>query len=184
MSVFLDTLQTAGQVASIATAFLLCAGGILLSCLSISGTWLVVAAVALLTFTLDSTFPGIWTLVVFTSISLTVEVLEFSAGWLGVTKRGGSKFAGFMAVIGGFLGMALGTAVLPPVAGSLIGMLAGSFMMAFLVEKERLKRSDKAADIAWGAVISRIAVIILKVCVTLGMTIVLATGLILTKVNQ
>ena len=54
------------------------------------------------------------------------------------------------------------------------GMLVGSFACAFAVERYRLKHSGQAARIAWGAVIARLLVILLKVAATLGMTVVLA----------
>ncbi len=183
MSLFINTLQTSGQWLAITVAVLLCIAGIVLSCLSISGTWLVLAAAGILAYVLESPFPGLWTIIVFAFISVAVEVCEFAAGWLGITKRGGSKLAGFMALVGGFIGMGLGSLIPIPILGSLIGMLAGSFGLAFLVEKERLKKDRKAADIAWGAVTSRIAVILLKVCVTLGMILSLAIGMLLSKLH-
>ncbi len=182
MTEFLNTLQTSGQYICVLVAVLLCAGGILLSCLSLSGTWLVLIAAALLYYVLESSFPGIWTIVTFFVLSVGVEILEFFAGWVGISKRGGSKLAGFMAVIGGFMGMAIGSALIP-VIGTILGMFAGSFGLAFLVERDRLKKDNEAANIALGAVFSRVAVIMLKVCVTLGMIIVLIIGMILTRVS-
>ncbi|MFC1498234.1 DUF456 domain-containing protein [Verrucomicrobiota bacterium] len=148
---------------------LLCFVGIILSCLSISGTWVVAGATILAALIRTDPFPGIWTIVIFLVISAAVEIAEAVAGAFGVTKRGGSKMAGFMAVIGGLLGLVLGTLIPVPIIGSLLGMLIGSFGLAFIVERHRLNQTDKAVNIALGAVMARILVIFLKVAVTMGM---------------
>lgn len=159
---------------------LLCAAGMVLSCLSISGTWLVVAAALLAAALSGSAFPGWGTLVLFVLLAVAVEVLENVAGFWGVKRRGGSGLAGFMALAGGLLGLVLGTWIPVPVVGSLLGMLAGSFALVFAVERHRLQKDRPAAHVAWGAVMARVSVIFLKVGVTLGMIIWLAFGLIMS----
>jgi len=69
-------------------------------------------------------------------------------------------------------GMVLGTFIPPPLLGSLLGMLAGSFLLAYLVERRRLEKGD-AAHIALGAVVSRILILLLKVVTTLVMVVFL-----------
>ena len=151
---------------------ILCFTGVLLSCLSISGTWLVTAAAVIAALMRGFTFPGWWTIIIFLLLSVLVELAEALAGAWGVAKRGGSKFAGFMAVIGGLLGMIAGVFIPVPVFGSLLGMMIGSFLLVFWVEKRRLATSH-AADIAMGAVIARVLVVLLKVVVTLAMCVFL-----------
>ncbi|NLG33866.1 MAG: DUF456 domain-containing protein, partial [Lentisphaerae bacterium] len=68
--------------------------GLILSGLSISGTWLVVAAAALLAGAGGDGFPGWGTPLAFALIALLVEGVETAAGWLGVTRRGGSAWTG------------------------------------------------------------------------------------------
>jgi len=176
MSVFMDILQTVGTGGLYVFMALLCLVGVGLSCVSISGTWLVVAATVIAAFAREDAFPGVWTVVVFVGMSLLVEVAEALAGAWGVRRRGGSHAAGVWAVLGGLLGMVLGTLIPIPVVGSLIGMMTGSFVLVFLVERRRLA-ADKAAGIAWGAVAARMAVILLKVVVTLGMSVALFWGM-------
>lgn len=178
MAQLMNTLQASGNGLLIILAFLLCFCGAFLSCLSISGTWLVLAATGLLAFVRQEPFPGMWTILVFLFLCIGVEILELAAGWIGVSKRGGSRLAGIMAVVGGFTGMGLGTLIPIPFIGSLVGMLAGSFVFAYAVEKERLKNSDDAANVAWGTIISRIIILLTKVCVTLAMIAVLVLGIL------
>lgn len=155
---------------------LLCFIGFVLSCLSLSGTWVVFGASIIVAWQRWPEFPGIPTLILFLALCIGVEVAEaFSASW-GVQKRGGSKAAGWAALLGGFLGMLLGGFIPIPIIGNLIGMIAGSFGCAFLVEHAKMKKATHAAHVATGAVLARLAVIFLKVGVTLGMTLILGIG--------
>jgi uncharacterized protein YqgC (DUF456 family) len=153
---------------------LLCGIGILLSALAFSGTWLVLLS-ALITF-FATGVPTLGTLVIFALLCVVVEVVEALAGWFGVQKRGGSKLAGLASVVGGLIGAVAGSAVFP-IIGTFLGMLAGSFALAFLVETNRLKHHGQAAGIAVGAVFARLAVTLIKTVLTVAMTIYLLTGM-------
>ncbi len=159
---------------------ILCLVGFILSCLSLSGTWLVLAATGLAAWFNHPGFPGIGTLVVFLLLCIGVEVLEALAGAWGVQKRGGSKAASWAALGGGFLGMLLGSFIPVPILGNLIGMMAGSFGCAFLVEHAKMKKADHAAHVAFGAVLARLGVIFLKSGVTLAMIFTLIVGIVLS----
>ena len=162
------------SVALIAGMILLCLLGLGLSAVSISGTWLVAAAAAV-----GRMLPGEprygWGLVlVFLALATLVEGAEAVAGAWGVRRRGGSRAAGVAALVGGMLGLLLGSFIPVPLVGSLIGMLAGSFGLVYWVEQRRLNHSEQAAHIAWGSVLGRMAMLLLKVAVTLGMIVWLA----------
>jgi uncharacterized protein YqgC (DUF456 family) len=170
--------QVLGSFGIYSLAALLCFVGFALSCLSLSGTWVVLGAALLVAWNRWPEFPGIGTLIVFLLLCITAEIIEAFAGAWGVQKRGGSKAAGWAALGGGLLGMLLGTAVIPiPVAGSLAGMIIGSFGCAFLAEHAKMKRTGHAAHVATGAVLARVGVIFLKVGITLLMSLVLAIGI-------
>ncbi len=169
--------QSLGSFSIYSLAVFLCLIGFILSCLSLSGTWLVLAATGLMAWIRWPAFPGIGTLAVFLVLCIGVEVAEALASAWGVQKRGGSKAAGWAALGGGFLGMILGGLIPIPVIGSLLGMIAGSFGCAFLVEHAKIKKSQHAAHVATGAVIARLATIFLKIGITLLMTISLAIGI-------
>ncbi len=181
MTEFMDAMGNAGNIIAVAVVFLLCIAGVLLSCISISGTWLILLASLLLSFVRDSPFPGVWTVVFFVIICGGVELMEAVAGWMGIQKRGGSKQAGLFAMLGGLIGLFVGGLIPIPVLGSLAGMMVGSFAFAYIVERKRLEKAEDAANIAWGAVISRIMIILLKVCTTMGMIAYLITGILLTR---
>ena len=169
--------QTLGSVGIYTLAAFLCLVGFFMSCLSLSGTWVVFGASLLVAWKRWPEFPGIGVLAVFLLLCIAAEVVEAFAGAWGVQKRGGPKAAGWAAMGGGLLGMVLGGIFIPiPAVGSLIGMLAGSFGCAFMVEHARMKKTEHAVHVASGAVLARLAVIFLKVGITLLMTLILAIG--------
>ena len=157
--------------------WVMCLVGLLLSCLSISGTWMVVAATLLSMLLVHTGFPGIGTLLLMIWIAICVEVVEYVAGVWGVKKRDGSNWSGLAALVGGMAGLIVGTIIPIPVLGSLVGMTAGSFGLVYAVERYRLKRIEPAVHIALGTVAARFFVVLLKVGVTLGMMAWLAIGL-------
>ena len=172
--------QALGSFGIYSLAALLCLIGFILSCLSLSGTWVVFGAAGLIAWARWPTFPGPVALIAFLLTCVAVEVLEALAASWGVQKRGGSKAAGWAALGGGFLGMIFGGLIPIPIIGNLLGMLIGSFGLAFLVEHAKMKKADHAARVATGAVLARLAVIFLKVGVTVAMTFALALGVALT----
>ena len=174
--------QALGSAGIYSGAGLLCLVGFILSCLSLSGTWLILAATGLIAWARWPEFPNIGTLIIFLTICISVEVIEAMAGTWGIQKRGGSKAAGWAALGGGFIGMILGGFIPIPVIGNLIGMVAGSFGCAFLVEHAKMKNANRAAHIATGAVLARLAVIFLKIGITLAMIFTLIAGIILSRI--
>jgi uncharacterized protein YqgC (DUF456 family) len=151
----------------------LCLTGLLLSCISISGTWLVSLSAILTIFLPEDMFVGWICVALFHVSSALIEVLEFLAGSMGVVKRGGSKLAGFMALLGGILGAIIGSFIPIPLLGPLLGMFLVSFLLVYAVEYHRLKQHGEAANIATGAIIARASIILLKVTATLGMILYL-----------
>ncbi len=168
--------QTVGAFWGYALATALCFIGFVFSCLSLSGTWLVLAASGIMAWIRWPEFPGIGTLITFLLLCVGTEILEGVASAWGVQRRGGSRAAGWAAIGGGFLGMLLGSFIPVPLIGNLIGMLAGSFGCAFLVEQARMKKAEHAAHVATGAVLARVGVIFLKTGITLIMILTLAIG--------
>ncbi|MCE9613081.1 MAG: DUF456 family protein [Lentisphaerae bacterium] len=148
---------------------LLCLAGLLLSAVSLSGTWLVLAAALVARWLPGTAGPGWGTVAVFAALAVLVEVGEALAGGWGVRRRGGSRLAGVAAIVGGLAGLVLGGLIPIPIVGSLLGMCAVGFVAVYAVERHRLQATGAAAHIAWGAVLSRLFVMLLKAGVTLGM---------------
>jgi len=157
---------------------LLSLGGLLLSVLSISGTWLVLVAALLSAFlTGAGQFPGWITLGAMLALCICVELFEWTAASWGVRRCGGSTAAGWMALLGSIGGMILGN-MLFPIIGGLLGMMIGSFTLVYWVEKRRLQHTTHAKHIATGAVLAGISVLLVKVLVTMILIIWLLAGLL------
>jgi uncharacterized protein YqgC (DUF456 family) len=171
-------LKQAGMGLGFTVVWLLCVGGLILSCLSISGTWVIVLASILAAVVSPAPFPGLITILVFIGLAAAIELLEWFAGMYGVTRRGGSKLAGFMALVGGILGIFAGSIIPIPIVGSLIGMTFCSFALVYVVERHRLQQDAQAAHIAMGSVMARVFMIMVKVSVTLGMIVWLIIGVV------
>jgi len=178
MAEFWTIAQSVGVVLGYVCIVLLCLTGIVLSCVSLSGTWLVLLAAVVAALLRADAFPGIWTIAVFAGLSIGVELLEALAGSWGVRRQGGSRLAGFAALVGGIVGMCLGGLIPILFIGPVIGLMIGSFVPVFLIENHRLKQAGQAAGIAGGAVLARVLAILLKVVATLGMTGYLLVGMV------
>jgi len=167
-------IETILQILIYILGFSMCLIGLVLSMVTISGTWLVLLAGLLFKVTNVSMNPS-WTIIVVIAVmAILVEVSEGLAGYFGVVKKGGSKLAGFIASVTSFIGGIIGTIVIPIyIMGSLIGLIAGGFLGAYAVEYYRLKHNNKAIDIAMGTVIAKVFVVVLKVIVTLIMILML-----------
>ncbi len=177
INAILSALASAGLGAAWIGIALLCLLGLLLSAVGISGTWLVVGATALAVWMGDGSFPTWGVVAAMAVLSALVELAEWTAAHWGVRRRGGSRLAGFAAMAGGLLGALLGFLIPIPLVGNFIGMIAGSFGLAFLVERRRLRHDGDAARIATGAVLAAVAVVFLKSMATLGMALWLWLGL-------
>ena len=175
----LSWLAGGGAVLGWTACTLLCLAGLLLAAVSISGTWLVLAAAALAaSLTGPGRFPGGPVLAGMAAACAAVDLIEwFAAAW-GVRRRGGSRAAGWLALLGSIAGAILGGFVVP-VLGSLVGMMVGSFVLVYWAEQRRLRHAARAAHIATGAVLAAMSVLILKVLATSALVLWLAAGLLL-----
>lgn len=153
-----------------AGAALLCLVAVFVSLLSFTGAWLIAVAAGLLYYCRDDQIVSPVLIVSFIALSVLIELFDFFAGSLGISRRGGSAIAGVAALFGGIAGMVAGSFIPVPVLGSLFGMCAGSFFCAFWVERRRLRHDAHAAHIAWGAVWARLIVMFVKTIASLGMT--------------
>jgi len=75
--------------------------------------------------------------------------------------------------------MFLGGLIPIPIAGPLVGMLVCSFFPVYYVERRRLAHSAQAVSIGFGSVVARVAVILLKVLVSLGFSAFLLLGMLI-----
>lgn len=175
----LHLVQQAGIGLAWGGVILLALAGLVLSCLGISGGYLIALAAAAAAPLRGPAFPGWITPVVFVLCSAAVDAVEWMASHWGIRRRGGSRLAGLAAMGGGLAGLMVGSMIFP-VVGSLIGMMAGSFGLAYAVERRRLRASAPAAHIATGAVLACVGVVMLKTTLALVLVVVLFGGILAT----
>ena len=127
--------------------------GLLLIPLGLPGLWVAVAGVLGYGWLTDFRTLGLWTIVLVLGLAFAGEVVEWWIGFRFARRYGGSRAAGWGALIGGIAGAIVGVPI--PVIGSVIGAFAGSFLGAALFEYARQQRAEAAARAGWGAVLGR-----------------------------
>ncbi len=88
-------------------------------------------------------------------LAVVGEVVEAWLGFRLAQRYGGSRRAGWGALVGGLVGAVVGVPV--PLIGSVIGGFVGAFAGAALFEYTRAWRSGAATKAGWGAVLGRAA---------------------------
>lgn len=119
---------------------------------------------------------GLTTVVVVGVLMAIAEVLEFVLAGRYAQKYGGSKRAGWGAIIGGMVGAFMGVPI--PIVGSVVGAFIGAFVGAFVFEFSGTRDHAVATRVAWGALVGRAVAAAMKVGVGLGMTAWLIGALI------
>jgi uncharacterized protein len=133
---------------------------ILLIPLGLPGTWVMLgAAVAYAAMTHESI--GWVSIVIVGVLAIIGEILEFMLAGRYARRYGGSKRAGWGAMVGGVVGAFAGTPL--PIIGSMIGSFLGAFAGALLFELAGGVRARPAAKVATGALLGRVTAAALKV---------------------
>lgn len=102
-------------------------------------------------------------------LTVIAEALDWVLTARFTRKYGGSRRAGWGAIIGGMIGAFLGVPV--PVVGSIIGAFVGAFIGAFVFEFSRGSGHGTATRVAWGAFIGRVVSAAMKVGIGLAMAV-------------
>ena len=108
------------------------------------------------------------------------EAVEFFAGAAGAAKRGGSRRAIFLAVVGTVAGsiagavMGLPIPIIGPLLGALAGGAGGAFAGAYLGEMWKHGGGEKSVSVGWGAAVGRVLGTLGKLLVGAVMIVVLA----------
>ena len=110
------------------------------------------------------------------ALALIAEVFEWTLSARFARKYGGSKRAGWGAIIGGFLGAFAGIPV--PVIGSMIGAFAGAFLGALIAEyTQPHSDASSATRVATGALIGKAAATAMKLAIAFTIAITLTISL-------
>ena len=159
-------------------ALLILAGVILLSLvlivLGLPGLWIMVASAVTYNLVVPGDPIGWFSLVAVAVLALVAELLEFTMTGRYARKYGGSRRAGWGAIIGGMIGAFVGFPV--PIVGPVIGAFIGSFCGALVAELTGGASAGNATRVAKGALIGRAMSTALKIGIgfTIGVWIFVA----------
>lgn len=122
--------------------------------LGLPGLWLMIGAALGYNALVDADPIGWVTLAAITVLAIIAEVFEFTLSARYTRRYGGSRRAGWGAIIGGIAGAIVGVPV--PIIGSVIGAFVGSFIGALAAEYTRKEASaGSATRVATGALLGR-----------------------------
>lgn len=110
--------------------------GLLLNLFGLPGNWLMLAALAGYAWLTGwERYVGWVSLVVLLVVAIAAEVVEFFAAGAGATKAGGTIWGAIGALLGGLVGGFMLTGLVPiPIIGTLVGLIAGTFLGAMGAE--------------------------------------------------
>ena len=150
-------------------------GALLLIPLGLPGTWVMVGAALVYNAAVRGSI-GTLTLVGTLVLALVGELLEFTLAARYTRRYGGSRRAGWGAILGGFAGAFVGVPV--PVIGPVIGAFLGAFVGALIAELTVRGDHRAATRVATGALLGRVSAAAMKIA--LGM--VMAVWIVLAAV--
>lgn len=144
--------------------------GLVLIPFGLPGIWLMVAGIAVYAVVGGFQVIGGYTVAFVIGLAALAEVAEAWLGFRLARRYGGSKAAGWGAIIGGLIGAVLGTPV--PVIGNVIGAFLGAFVGAVVIEFATGRKLGDTLGVGWGAVVGRAVGAAVKVMVGLVIAIV------------
>ena len=150
---------------------------LILIVLGLPGLWIMVATAVTYNLMVPGDPIGWFSLVAVAVLALVAELLEFSLSGKYARQYGGSRRAGWGAIIGGIVGAMVGFPV--PIVGPVIGAFVGSFVGALVAELSAGSSAGDATRVAKGALIGRAVSTALKIAIgfTIGIWIfIAATG--------
>ena len=134
---------------------------LILIVLGLPGLWIMVATAVTYNLVVPGDPIGWFTLVAVGVLALVAELLELSFAGRYARKYGGSRRAGWGAVLGGIVGAMVGVPV--PIVGPVIGAFVGSFLGALIAELTGGSSAGDATRVAKGALIGRVISPALKI---------------------
>ena len=147
---------------------------LILIVLGLPGLWIMVATAVVYNMIVPGDPIGWVSLIAVAVLALVAELLEFTMTGRYARKYGGSRRAGWGAIIGGMIGAFVGFPV--PIVGPVIGAFVGSFVGALVAELTGGASAGDATRVAQGALIGRVVSTMLKIGIgfTIGIWIFIA----------
>ena len=126
--------------------------GFLMIPFGLPGLWIMVGAALGYQLLVPGTI-GTTTVAGTAGLALVAEILEFTLAGRYARKYGGSRRAGWGAIIGSIVGAIVGVPI--PILGSIVGGFIGAFIGAFVAERSLGAPMAGASRVATGALLGR-----------------------------
>jgi len=112
---------------------------------------------------------GLATLIAVGVLMAIAEGLEWILASRFTRRYGGSRRAGWGAILGGMIGAFMGVPI--PIVGSIVGAFVGAFVGALVFEWSRGSGTGTATRVAWGALLGRVTAAAVKVAIGFVMAV-------------
>lgn len=155
-------------MAAILLVLLLLAGLVLIP-LGLPGLWVMLLGLLLYGWLTGFQTVGVGILLGALALALLGELVEWWVGFRFARRYGGSRRAGWGALIGGIAGALVGVPV--PVVGSVIGSFVGSFLGAVVFEYSRERHAPGSLRAGWGALLGRAVAAGAKIAFGVGIAV-------------
>ncbi|HEX8276826.1 MAG TPA: DUF456 domain-containing protein [Longimicrobiaceae bacterium] len=133
--------------------------GLLLVPFGFPGLWVQIASLVVYGFLTDFATVGVPVIAAAVVLAVIAEAIEFWLGGHFARRYGGSRAAGWGAILGGIVGAVVGVPIF--LVGSIIGSFVGSFAGAVLFEVLWMRKHagglQPALRTGWGALLGRLA---------------------------
>jgi uncharacterized protein len=145
-----------------------CVAGLVLIPFGLPGLWVILLGILAYGWRTDYASMSPWFIGLAIALAFLGEVIESWVGFRFARRYGGSRRAGWGALVGGLIGAVMGVPV--PIIGSVIGGFVGAFVGAAVFEYAGGRQSGGAVKAGWGAVLGRAAAAGLKIALGVVMT--------------
>jgi uncharacterized protein YqgC (DUF456 family) len=155
--------------------------GLILTLVTLPGTWLIVATAILTKVFWVPDFMPWWVIIVMVLLAVIAEVIEGVAGAVGAAKTGATKAGALGAVVGSIVGAICGSPFLFPL-GTIAGACLGAAIGTLLVEVGYAKKTMKEG--AWagtGAAAGRFVAILVKSSLAGAIALLGASAILITR---
>lgn len=145
--------------------------GLFLTAIGLPGTWLLLAVASIAKMLSPDIAIAWWAIWTGFALAFTAEGIELLLATSYARKYGGSKRAGWGALIGGLFGAFAGIPI--PLVGPLVGAVAGTFIGALVAEYSATGMQGDAGRVAWGAMLGRVLAAVVKVGIGLVISVLI-----------
>src|SRR5438094_4841795 len=142
--------------------------GLLMIPFGLPGLWVMVLGFLVFGWLTQFRSESVATIGIALALAFAGEVVETWLGFRFARRYGGSRRAGWGALLGGLVGAVVGVPV--PVVGSVIGAILGCFAGATIFEYATTRTAGTAVRAGWGALLGRVAASAAKVGLGIVMT--------------